>query len=83
MDYRIFIVCTYVLLHVAGCTWGCTGTVRESALKVDSGGKILCQTRKLNLPQWHASLTHDQLSYIHTCWKYAYTVLTEYSVGRR
>ena len=39
MDYRIFDVRTDV--NACGCTRGCTDTVRESALKVDSGEKSL------------------------------------------
>ena len=40
--------------------------MRESALKVDSGGKIPCHTRESNLPQQHACLMLYQLSYIPT-----------------
>ena len=36
---------------------GCTDTVGESALKVDSGGKILCRTRESDLPQRRAGPT--------------------------
>ena len=39
-------------------------TPLESALKEDSGKKIPCRTRELNLPQRHACLTLYQLSYI-------------------
>ena len=49
MDSRIFIVCTDV--NACHCTWGCTGTERESALKVDSGKKIPYCTGESNLPQ--------------------------------
>ena len=42
MDYRIFKVRTDV--SARDCTRGCTDTVRESALKVDSGRKIPCRT---------------------------------------
>ena len=45
---------------------GCTDTVGESALKVDSGRKILCGTGEWNLPQQHASSTLYQLSYVPT-----------------
>ena len=31
------------------CTWRCMDTVRESTLKVDSGRKVPCHTRELNL----------------------------------
>ena len=40
--------------------------VRESALKVDSGRKLPCRTRKSNLRQRRASPTLYQLSYIPT-----------------
>ena len=43
---------------------GCTNTVRESALKVVSGGKIPCRTEESNLCQWRAGPTLYQLSYI-------------------
>ena len=41
-----------------------TDTVRESALKVDSGRKIPCRTEESNLPQQRAGPTLYQLSYI-------------------
>ena len=47
MDYRIFNVRTDV--NACDCTRGCTDTVRESALKVDSGRKIPCRSRESNL----------------------------------
>ena len=47
MDYRIFIVRTDV--NSCDCTRGCTDTVRESALEVDSGRKIPCRTGESNL----------------------------------
>ena len=34
---------------------GCTDTVRESALKVDSGWKVPCRTGESNLPQRRAT----------------------------
>ena len=43
MDYRILIVHTAV--NACNCTWGCTNTIRQSALKVDSGRKIPSHTR--------------------------------------
>ena len=45
---------------------GCTDTVRESVLKVDSGRKILCRTGESNLRQRRAGPTFYQLSYIPT-----------------
>ena len=42
MDYRIFNVHKHV--NACDCTRGCTDTVRESVLKVDSGRKIPCCT---------------------------------------
>ena len=64
MDYGIFNVCTDV--NACNCTWGCMDTVRESALKVDSGRKIPCRTGELNLHQQPAGLMLYQLSYIPT-----------------
>ena len=43
-----------------------TDTVRESALKVDSGRKIPCSTGESNLHWQHASPMLYQLSYIPT-----------------
>ena len=45
-------------------TGGCTDTVRDSALKVDSGRKIPCCTEESNLPQRRAGPTIYQLSCI-------------------
>ena len=42
MDYGIFNVRTDV--NACDCAKGCMDTVRESALKVDSGIKIPCST---------------------------------------
>ena len=42
MDYGIFNVRTDV--NACDCTRECTDTVRESALKVDPGRKILCRS---------------------------------------
>ena len=65
MDYRIFNVRTDV--NSCDCTWGWgMDTVRESALKVDSGRKIFCGTGDLNLPQLLAGPTLYPLSYIPT-----------------
>ena len=43
---------------------GCTDTVRESALKIDSGRKIPRRIGESNLPQRRADSTLYQLSYI-------------------
>ena len=43
---------------------GCTDTVRESALKVDSGREIPCRTGKWNLSQERARPTLYQLGYL-------------------
>ena len=43
---------------------GCTDTVRESALKVDSGRKIPCRTGESNLRRRCAGPILYQLSYI-------------------
>ena len=45
---------------------GCTDTVRESALKVDCGRKILCHTGESNLRQRRDGPMLYQLSYIPT-----------------
>ena len=63
MDYGIFDLRTDV--NACDCTRGCTDTVRESALKVDSGRKIPCRTGESNLRQWRAGPTLYPLSYIH------------------
>ena len=49
--------------NACNCTRGCADTVRESALKVDSGRKIPCRTGESNLRQRHADPTLYQLSY--------------------
>ena len=53
-------------VNASDCVWGCTDTVRESALKVNSGRKISCRTGESNRPQWRAGPTLYQLSYIPT-----------------
>ena len=47
MDYRMFNARTDVT--ACDCTRGCTGTVRESAVKVDSGRKIPCRNGESNV----------------------------------
>ena len=64
MYYGIFNVPTDV--NACDCTRGCPDTVRESALKVDSGRKIPCRTEECNLRQRRAGPTLYQLSYIPT-----------------
>ena len=64
MGDRIFNVRTDV--NASDCARGCTDTVRKSALKVDSGRKILCRTGESNLRRWRAGPTLYQLSYIPT-----------------
>ena len=64
MDYRIFNVLSDV--NACNCTWGCTDTVRESALKVDSGRKIPFGTGESNQRQRRAGPMLYQLSYIPT-----------------
>ena len=56
------LTCSQMLMH-AIANGGCTDTVRESALKVDSGRKIPCRTGESNLPQPRAGSTLCQLSY--------------------
>ena len=53
MDYRIFNASTDD--NACDNTRGCTDTVRESALKVDSGRKIPCRAGESNLRQQRAS----------------------------
>ena len=48
------------------CTRVCTDTLRESALKVDSGRKIPCRIGESNLHRQRAGPTLCQLSYIPT-----------------
>ena len=60
----IFNVRTHV--NACDCTWGCTDTVRESSLKVDSGRKIPCCTGESNLRWQHAGPMLYQLSYVST-----------------
>ena len=44
--------------------WGCADTVRESALKVDSGRKIPCRTEESNLRRRRAGPMLNHLNYI-------------------
>ena len=64
MDYRVFNARTDV--NACDCTRGCTGTVRESALKSDSGRKIPCRTEESNLRQRRDDRTVSQLNFITT-----------------
>ena len=60
-----FLTCTQMLMH-AIAHGGCTDTVRESALKADSGRKVPCRTRELSLGQyctWIFSWMLYQLNY--------------------
>ena len=50
--------------NACDCTRGCTNTVRESALKVDSGRKIPCHPVESNLRRRRAGPMLYQLSYI-------------------
>ena len=59
MDYRIFNVRKDV--DACGCTTGYTDTVRESALKVDTGIKIPCFTRESEYWLW-LSTTENQVN---------------------
>ena len=51
-------------VNACDCTRGCTDTVRESPLKVDSGRKIPCGTGESNLRRRRAGSMLYQLSYI-------------------
>ena len=62
MDYGIFNVRTDV--NACDCTRGYTDTVRESALKVDSGRKNPYRTGESNLRQRRDGPMLYQLSYI-------------------
>ena len=62
MDYGIFNVRTNI--NACDCTRGCTDTVRETALRVDSGRKIPCCTRESNLCQQRAGPMLYQLNNI-------------------
>ena len=62
MDYGIFNV--RIDINACDCTRGCTDTVRESALKVDSRRKIPCRTGESNLRRQRAGPMLYQLSYI-------------------
>ena len=64
MDYGFFNVHTDV--NACDCARGCTDTVRESALKVNSGRKIPYRTGESNLRQRRAGTMLYQLSYIPT-----------------
>ena len=64
MDYGIFNVCTDV--NACDCARVCTDTVRQTALKVDSGRKIPCRTGESNLRWWRAGPMLYQLSYTPT-----------------
>ena len=64
MDYGIFSVRTDV--NECDCARGCTDTVRESALKVDSGRKIPCRIGESNLRRRRDGPMLYQLSYIST-----------------
>ena len=61
MDYGIFNVRTDV--NARDCIRGCTDTVRESALKVDSGRKVPCRTGELNPSQRRALPTEPRPLY--------------------
>ena len=58
-----YLTCAQMLLHAIAHE-GCTDTVRESTLKVDSGRKIPCRSGDSNLPKRCAGPTLYQLSYI-------------------
>ena len=62
MDYRIFNVHKHV--NACDCTRGCTDTVRESVLKVDSGRKILRRNGESNLCQRRSGSTLYRLNNI-------------------
>ena len=57
------LTCAQMLMHAIAHR-GCTDTVRECALKADTGRKISCRTGESNLRQRRAGPTLYQLSYI-------------------
>ena len=57
------LTCAQMLVHAIAHE-GCTDTVRESALRANSGRKIPCRTGESNLRQRRAGPTLYQLSYI-------------------
>ena len=70
--------------NVNGCNCTrCLVTVRESALKVDSGRKIPCRTRESNLRQRRAGPTIYQLTYISiatsVCGNYIHSGWTQFN----
>ena len=54
-------------VNACDCTRGCTNTVRQSVLKVDSGRKIPCLTGESNLRQRRDGPMLYQLSHIPVC----------------
>ena len=54
------LLCAQMLMHAIAHR-GAWSHVRESALRADSGRKIPCHTRELNLRQWCAGLMLHQL----------------------
>ena len=64
MDHGIFDVRTEI--NACDCARGCTDTVRESALKVDSERKIPCGTEESNLRWQRSDPMLYQLNYIPT-----------------
>ena len=61
-----FVTCAQMLMH-AMAHWGCTDTVRESALEVATGRKIPCRTWDSNPRQycaWLFSRTLYQLRFL-------------------
>ena len=55
------LTCTQMLMH-AIAHGGCTDTVRETALEVDSGRKVPCRTRDSN-PRQHCAWLFSRLLY--------------------
>ena len=61
-QYLGSLTCEQMLMHAIAHE-GCTDTVRESALKADSGKKILCRAGESNQLQRRVIRTLYQLSY--------------------
>ena len=69
-----------MLVHVIAHE-GCSDTVGESALKVDSGRKIPCRTGESNLRQRRGGPTLYQLSYIPAPYCDFYGLISSFAVG--
>ena len=81
ISWRSLILRTDV--NACDCTRGCTDTVRESALKVDSGRKIPCRTGESHLRRRRAGPMLYQPSYIPTPNKFVIWSMLFHHLERR